>query len=260
MPGERTRSPRATGIASMSVVLLALTVLLQLLLVNESEARPSHMTFRLCSRSLSDALYLVCKDSGFNEPFSYSGEDNDEEDRRPVPSTGPRRLGLVQECCHRYCSLEHLQRYCKPLPQTTMRGEDPASQGNSIGSQLPQTPYKIVNLPYSTVKEMPIAKDQLASNAARLPRRKRRKNARQKHAKACSCHGPKRRKQRIRTRWRKVSRETVIPLVPAFQVGTTSPEPIDSIVIFPFKSELSLGRIDGPVLGPEKRDQLRQSR
>ncbi|XP_046748084.1 insulin-like growth factor I, adult form [Diprion similis] len=260
MSNGRTTTRRATGTPTMALVLLALTVLLQLLLMaHQSEARPSYTPLRLCSRSLSDALYLVCKDRGFNEPFSYSGEDNDEEESRPVTNTGSRRLSLVQECCHRYCTLEHLERYCKPAQPT--RREDPASQGNSIhGSQRPQTPFKIVSLPYSSVKEMPIAKDSLASIAARVSRRKRRKKARQKHAKACLCHGPKRRKQRIRTRWRKVSRETVIPLVPAFQVGTTSPEPIDSIVIFPFKSELSLGRINGPVMGPEKKDHLRRSR
>ncbi|XP_015429190.1 PREDICTED: uncharacterized protein LOC107185927 [Dufourea novaeangliae] len=60
---------------------------------------------RLCSKSLSDALYLTCKGRGYNEPFSYSGEDD------PQDTDGP---GLAEECCYRQCSYTQLEQYCKP--------------------------------------------------------------------------------------------------------------------------------------------------
>lgn len=65
---------------------------------------------RLCSRSLSDALYLACKDRGYNEPFSYSSEDD------PQESDGP---GLAEECCYRQCSYAQLEQYCKPSKTST---------------------------------------------------------------------------------------------------------------------------------------------
>ncbi|XP_031838330.2 uncharacterized protein LOC116429478 [Nomia melanderi] len=65
---------------------------------------------RLCSRSLSDALYLACKGRGYNEPFSYSSEDD------PQESVGP---GLAEECCYRQCTLAQLEQYCKPKNNST---------------------------------------------------------------------------------------------------------------------------------------------
>ncbi|XP_078032868.1 insulin-like growth factor 2 [Augochlora pura] len=59
---------------------------------------------RLCSKNLSDALYLVCKGRGYNEPFSYSAEDE------PQDPTAP---GLAEECCYRMCSYTQLEQYCK---------------------------------------------------------------------------------------------------------------------------------------------------
>ncbi|XP_066591201.1 insulin-like growth factor II [Prorops nasuta] len=86
-----------------------LRILVVLAIVELTAARPyriSHQrTLRLCSRSLSDALYLACRGRGYNEPFSYSGE---EEQRGPA---GP---GLVEECCYHSCSYAQLQQYCKP--------------------------------------------------------------------------------------------------------------------------------------------------
>ncbi|XP_012255971.2 insulin-like growth factor I [Athalia rosae] len=131
-----TMTPTERRSHTACTALVATVVILQVILMQSKwvEAMPYHQrTLRLCSRSLSDALFLVCKDRGFNEPFSYSGEVNDEEERRPASTTGPRR-GLVQECCHRSCSIEHLERYCKPLPQPTQR-DDTATRGNAIGYQ-----------------------------------------------------------------------------------------------------------------------------
>ncbi|XP_063975678.1 insulin-1-like [Diachasmimorpha longicaudata] len=62
------------------------------------------MEQKRCSKSLSDALKLVCN-GVYNEPFSYSGEDNIR------PASGP---GIVEECCYRACSVAQLETYCKP--------------------------------------------------------------------------------------------------------------------------------------------------
>jgi hypothetical protein len=71
--------------------------------------KKSHLRMqKLCSKSLSDALYVVCRESGYNEPFSYSGEDE------PRADTGP---GLVEECCYHSCTYDQLAQYCKPLPE-----------------------------------------------------------------------------------------------------------------------------------------------
>lgn len=64
-------------------------------------------TIRLCSRSLSDALYLICQGRGYNSPFSYSSED----DTRTTNTNGP---GLVDECCLQSCNIKQLELYCKP--------------------------------------------------------------------------------------------------------------------------------------------------
>lgn len=71
------------------------------------ESAPHQTTFRLCSKSLSDALKLVCYDKGYNEPLpSESGEY--------FPA--PRGPGIVEECCHRVCSYTQLEQYCKADP------------------------------------------------------------------------------------------------------------------------------------------------
>lgn len=94
------------------VFLFALVLLIVLSVVDSQVAlKKSHIRMqKLCSRSLSDALYMVCKDhGGYNEPFSYSGEDE------PRVGSGP---GLVEECCYHSCSYEQLERYCKPPPDS----------------------------------------------------------------------------------------------------------------------------------------------
>lgn len=63
---------------------------------------------KLCSRKLSDALHIVCRDRGYNEAFSYSNEDESRVDPGP---------GLVEECCYHQCTYGQLEQYCKPLPE-----------------------------------------------------------------------------------------------------------------------------------------------
>lgn len=57
-----------------------------------------------CSSNLSNVLAVLCREHGYNEPFSH--RDNQQSYSPPGP-------GLVEECCHRSCTLEQLQLYCK---------------------------------------------------------------------------------------------------------------------------------------------------
>ncbi|XP_011266656.1 insulin-1 isoform X2 [Camponotus floridanus] len=112
-------------------VFLFVLVLLSILHIADSQVtlRKSHIRMqKLCSRSLSDALYLVCRERGYNEPFSYSGEDE------PRVDPGP---GLVEECCYHSCSYYQLERYCKPLPE---------ERHDVIGESYMGS---VVNLPFS---------------------------------------------------------------------------------------------------------------
>ncbi|KAG6558395.1 insulin-like growth factor [Microplitis demolitor] len=86
-------------------IIIVILLGLLLFLMTPVESRPHQKTIRLCSKSLSDALYLVCSTRGFNEPFSNNGDDN---------SKAPTGPGIVEECCHRWCSYEQLEQYCKP--------------------------------------------------------------------------------------------------------------------------------------------------
>ncbi|XP_028046271.1 bombyxin B-5 isoform X2 [Monomorium pharaonis] len=98
--------------------------------------RKSHIKMqKLCSRKLSDALYLVCRERGYNEPFSYSNEDE------PRGDPGP---GLVDECCYHQCTLGMLEAYCKPLPEEKRVG----SRDDVIDQSY------LANLPHSTTKDL----------------------------------------------------------------------------------------------------------
>ncbi|XP_071554333.1 uncharacterized protein [Temnothorax nylanderi] len=118
------------------VVLLIALVLLNVLYATDAQAyKKSHIRMqKLCSRKLSDALYIVCRERGYNEPFSYS---NDE----PRADRGP---GLVEECCYHQCTYEQLEQYCKPLPEET--------QVDSRDDVIDQS--YIANLPHSTTKDL----------------------------------------------------------------------------------------------------------
>ncbi|CAK9823711.1 Insulin-like peptide [Anthophora retusa] len=86
-----------------TIVLIGLVLLTVLDTVNGIPYKRSLL--RLCSKSLSDAMNLACKGRGYNEPFSYSSEDD------PQDSQGP---GLAEECCYHQCTYSQLEQYCKP--------------------------------------------------------------------------------------------------------------------------------------------------
>ncbi|KAL2714913.1 insulin-like growth factor II [Vespula squamosa] len=122
------------GIKGFGMTTIFLTILLLLNILGTMDCAPyrrSHLrTLRLCSKRLSDALYLVCSERGYNEPFSYSGED---EPRGP---TGP---GLVEECCYHSCSYVQLEQYCKPTSEEKRGGS----------RDVIEESIRIVNLPDS---------------------------------------------------------------------------------------------------------------
>lgn len=111
------RNCSMTGTKGFDTATISLTILLLLNLLATMDCAPhrrSHLrTLRLCSKRLSDALYLVCSDRGYNEPFPYNGDD------RPRGPSGP---GLVEECCHDSCSYEQLEQYCKPMSEEKREG------------------------------------------------------------------------------------------------------------------------------------------
>ncbi|KAG5284481.1 hypothetical protein AALO_G00027190 [Alosa alosa] len=89
----------------------------------------------LCGSHLVDALYLVCGDQGFfynpkrdvdplqeflppkssqdNEVAEYPYKDMEETMLQRRGSV--ERRGIVEQCCHRPCSVFELQNYCNSL-------------------------------------------------------------------------------------------------------------------------------------------------
>lgn len=108
-PRRRDRGHVKMVQRASKVETVLMTAFLLLSVLNIADSAPlnkSHRgTMRLCSRSLSDALYLVCRERGYNG-YSY-GDDE------PRVDNGQ---GLVDECCYHPCTYEQLEQYCKPVP------------------------------------------------------------------------------------------------------------------------------------------------
>ncbi|XP_017893292.1 insulin-like growth factor I [Ceratina calcarata] len=90
--------------------------LLFLAFLNSVNSMPyKRSMIRLCSKNLSDALHLTCKDRGYNELLSYSFEEDPPQQQTETTSMRP---GLTEECCYRTCTYAQLEQYCKPLKTT----------------------------------------------------------------------------------------------------------------------------------------------
>ncbi|XP_014469388.1 PREDICTED: insulin-like growth factor I [Dinoponera quadriceps] len=111
-------------------VLLAAFLLLNVLSIVDSVPLNKSLrgTLRLCSRSLSDALYIVCRERGYN---GYSYGDDDE----PRADNGQ---GLVDECCYHPCTYEQLEQYCKPIP----------GEKRDESRDVMEETYRIVHMPF----------------------------------------------------------------------------------------------------------------
>jgi len=99
-------SDRAMNEAMLLTALIFLSVLYAADADNVIFKKSHQRMQKLCSRKLSDALQVMCRDRGYNEPF-YSNEDESRIDPGP---------GLVEECCYHQCTYEQMEQYCKPLP------------------------------------------------------------------------------------------------------------------------------------------------
>ncbi|KAM3866592.1 preproinsulin b [Diretmus argenteus] len=99
-----------------------------LLVVLYSPAVASAPTKHLCGSDLVDALYFVCGDRG----FFYNPNRNHKRDLQPLLGFLSKRArqetwrwkalsgrdepkvkrGIVEQCCHKPCSIYHLESYC----------------------------------------------------------------------------------------------------------------------------------------------------
>ncbi|KAG6558394.1 insulin-like growth factor-like 1 [Microplitis demolitor] len=88
---------------SMRINLTLLIIIISIMfnLVVTSPLNRSSGKIRVCSSALSNTLKLVCSD-GYNEPSSNESRSN-----------SPTGGGIVEECCHKACSLETLRQYCQ---------------------------------------------------------------------------------------------------------------------------------------------------
>ncbi|XP_020485413.2 preproinsulin b [Labrus bergylta] len=80
----------------------------------------------LCGSRLVDALYFVCGERGFfysrNRPYKrdldhllgfLSKRARQEQQRSMESHSEPKvKRGIVEQCCHRPCSIYHLEGYC----------------------------------------------------------------------------------------------------------------------------------------------------
>ncbi|XP_071373799.1 insulin-like [Centroberyx affinis] len=104
------------------------SVSMLLLLVLYSPGVASAPTQHLCGSHLVDALYFVCGDRG----FFYSPNRTHKRDLQPLLGFLSKRArqekrlwramsghdepkvkrGIVEQCCHKPCTIYHLEGYC----------------------------------------------------------------------------------------------------------------------------------------------------
>ncbi|XP_019935205.2 preproinsulin b [Paralichthys olivaceus] len=103
-------------------------VSLMLLLVLYSRGMSSAPAQHLCGSHLVDALYFVCGERGFffspNRLYKRDLEHllgflsrRARQEKRPWRALAGRnepkvKRGIVEQCCHKPCSIYHLEGYC----------------------------------------------------------------------------------------------------------------------------------------------------
>ncbi|XP_035798787.1 preproinsulin b [Amphiprion ocellaris] len=105
------------------------TASMLLLLMLYSPGVPSDPVQHLCGSRLVDALYFVCGERG----FYYSSNRNQKRDLEHLLGFLSKRArqeqrlwralsgrdepkvkrGIVEQCCHKPCSIYHLEGYCE---------------------------------------------------------------------------------------------------------------------------------------------------
>lgn len=83
-----------------------------------SSAKPLFIDekIQLCSHALSNALSLICGESGYHSFYYPNGRaiHKDEIDANALErGSSPRRQGIVDECCRQSCYLSQMREYCR---------------------------------------------------------------------------------------------------------------------------------------------------
>ncbi|KAF3838072.1 hypothetical protein F7725_009840 [Dissostichus mawsoni] len=82
-----------------------------LLLALYSRGVSSAPALHLCGSHLVDALYFVCGELGFFNRFLSKREQRPRRANSGHKETKVKR-GIVEQCCHKPCSVYHLEGYC----------------------------------------------------------------------------------------------------------------------------------------------------
>lgn len=70
---------------------------------------------QLCSSDLSDALALICLNTGYHSTYyqTHSVVSSEEVEVNALDvREKPRKQGIVDECCRQSCYLSQLEKYC----------------------------------------------------------------------------------------------------------------------------------------------------
>ncbi|KAF6216423.1 hypothetical protein GE061_000765 [Apolygus lucorum] len=73
---------------------------------------------QFCGNDLSDALAMVCAETGYNMPTLVSSDSADDR-RYPREAGGRQKRGIVDECCRSPCGWATIETYCRPQPSST---------------------------------------------------------------------------------------------------------------------------------------------
>ncbi|CAF93217.1 unnamed protein product [Tetraodon nigroviridis] len=64
----------------------------------------------LCGSQLVDTLYFICGERGF---YADGNHPHKRDVEALLGHNEPKvKRGIVEQCCHKPCSIYHLQRYC----------------------------------------------------------------------------------------------------------------------------------------------------
>ncbi|KAM7398413.1 hypothetical protein PAMA_006362 [Pampus argenteus] len=104
----------------MAALWLQSISLLVLLIVSWPGSQAVTPPQHLCGSHLVDALYLVCGDRGFfytpkrDSLPSETGNGKQRDDEMAELMLNDQRMkrGIVEQCCHRPCTIFDLQNYC----------------------------------------------------------------------------------------------------------------------------------------------------
>ncbi|XP_043940818.1 insulin [Protopterus annectens] len=103
--------------------LISFLSLLMMVVLSVPSTEQAVLNQHLCGSHLVEALYLVCADNGFFykpsgkrevDQFPDRGTQADELEAFSfgTPENMKVKRGIVEQCCHKPCSLYELENYC----------------------------------------------------------------------------------------------------------------------------------------------------